>query len=71
MYVAMPSLKSALFSLRLTPNAKMLLAQCAEREHRSLASMVEHMIHVYAESQGTRLGDDRTTNKSPPPKPHD
>jgi hypothetical protein len=70
MYIAMTQPKSALLSLRMTPNAKGLLAKCAEREHRSLASMVEHMIHVYAESQGIRPSNDRTvTNKNKPRKP--
>ncbi|RYG99652.1 MAG: hypothetical protein EON58_03160 [Alphaproteobacteria bacterium] len=67
----MAPLKSELLSLRMTPNAKVLLTQCAEREHRSLASMVEHMIHVYAESQGIRLGNDRPPHKNTPSKPHD
>lgn len=58
MYIAMTQSKSALLSLRMTPDAKELLAKCAEREHRSLASMVEHMIHVYAESQGIRPSED-------------
>jgi uncharacterized protein (DUF1778 family) len=70
MYIAMPQPKSALLSLRMTPDAKVLLAKCAEHEHRSLASMVEHMIHVYAESQGIRPCDDRTaTNNNKSQKP--
>jgi hypothetical protein len=35
----------------MTPEAKDLLSECAEREHRSMASMVEHMVYVYAKSQ--------------------
>ena len=52
--------KSALMSLRMTPEGKALLALCAEREHRSMASMVEHMVHTYAANQGIAL---------PAPKP--
>lgn len=70
MYIAMSQPKSALLSLRMTPDAKELLAKCAEREHRSLASMVEHMIHVYAESQGIRSSEEHsTTNKNKTRKP--
>lgn len=47
--------KSALMSLRMTPEGKALLALCAEREHRSMASMVEHMVHTYAANQGIAL----------------
>jgi len=65
MYIAMSQSKSALLSLRMTPDTKALLAQCAEREHRSLASMVEQMVHVYAESQDIRpRGDSAATNKN-------
>ena len=56
----MTQLKSALMSLRMTPEGKALLALCAEREHRSMASMVEHMVHTYARNQGIGL---------PAPKP--
>lgn len=47
--------KSALMSLRMTPEGKTLLALCAQREHRSMASMLEHMVHTYAASQGVVL----------------
>lgn len=51
----MTSPKSALMSLRMTPEGKTLLALCAQREHRSMASMLEHMVHTYAASQGVLL----------------
>ena len=47
--------KSALMSLRMTPQGKALLALCAQREHRSMASMMEHMVHTYAASHGIAL----------------
>lgn len=47
--------KSELMSLRMTPEGKALLALCAQREHRSMASMMEHMVHTYAASQGVVL----------------
>lgn len=47
--------KSALMSLRMTPEGKELLAMCAAREHRSMASMMEHMVHAYAANQGITL----------------
>lgn len=28
---------------------------CAQREHRSVASMVEHMVHTYAANEGIAL----------------
>ena len=62
--------KSALLSLRMTPEAKALLALCAAREHRSMASMVEHMVHVYSESQGLTVPPTASTNnKNHPRKP--
>ena len=47
--------KTALMSLRMTPEGKALLALCAQREHRSMASMVEHMVHTYAAHEGIAL----------------
>lgn len=47
--------KSALMSLRMTPEGKALLVLCAQREHRSMASMMEHMVHTYAAREGIAL----------------
>lgn len=58
--------KSALLSLRMTPETKALLALCAAREHRSMASMVEHMVHVYAASQVVTVPTASTNIKNPP-----
>lgn len=60
--------KSALMSLRMTAEGKALLALCAEREHRSMASMVEHMVHIYAAHQGIVLPE-RQPSKNTTKKP--
>lgn len=52
--------KTALMSLRMTPEGKALLALCAQREHRSMASMVEHMVHTYASHEGIMLPAPKT-----------
>lgn len=49
----MPTLsKTALMSLRMTPQAKALLLECAQREHRSMANMMERMVYDYARAHG-------------------
>ena len=42
--------KSETLTLRTTPEIKELLRQAAEREHRSIASMVEILILQYAKA---------------------
>ncbi len=44
----MPRTKDEMLSIRTTAEAKDLLQQAAEREHRSLASMVEVLVYGYA-----------------------
>lgn len=46
--MAMARAKSVTLTLRTTPEIKELLRQAAEREHRSIASMVEILIIQYA-----------------------
>ena len=48
----MTSSKSVPVSFRMTPETKELLALCAQHEHRSMASMVEYMVHTYADLLG-------------------
>ena len=47
--------KSVPISFRMTPETKDLLALCAEHEHRSMASMMEYMVHTYAAGQSIAL----------------
>ncbi len=44
----MPRLKGETLSIRTSPDIKELLRQAAEREHRSIASMVEVLVLEYA-----------------------
>jgi hypothetical protein len=39
----------------MTPETKDLLALCAEHEHRSMASMMEYMVHTYAAGRSIAL----------------
>ena len=52
----MPRAKNETLTLRTTTEIKSLLRQAAEREHRSLASMVEVLVLAYA--SGHRLKPD-------------
>lgn len=67
----MTQAKTALMSLRMTPEGKALLALCAQREHRSMASMVEHMVHTYAAHECIALPAPKTAKptKNTPKKP--
>ena len=60
--------KSVPISFRMTPETKDLLALCAEHEHRSMASMMEYMVHTYAAGQGITLPKP-TTSKNTTKKP--
>lgn len=51
----MTQFKTAPVSYRMKPETKELLALCAEREHRSMSSMLEYMVHTYADAQGIVL----------------
>ena len=44
----MPRQKNETLTIRTTPDIKDLLRQAAEREHRSLASMIEVLVREYA-----------------------
>lgn len=45
----MPRLKTQVLSLRTTEEVKNLLRASASKEHRSLSSMLEHVVYDYAE----------------------
>ena len=51
----MTKLRTEPVSYRMRPETKELLALCAEHEHRSMASMMEYMVHTYAAGQGITL----------------
>ena len=53
----MPRAKNETLTLRTTAEIKSLLRQAADREHRSLASMVEVLVLDYA--NGHKLKPDR------------
>ena len=48
----MKRLKDETISIRTSGHIKQLLRICAEREHRSVASMMEVLILTYAQQQG-------------------
>lgn len=57
--------KTATLTLRIEPKLKDGLRAAAEREHRSIANMIEMLIRDYCEQNGicmTELGD-RLVNK--------
>jgi uncharacterized protein (DUF1778 family) len=45
----MADVKTEQLGLRITPSAKALLREAADREHRSASNMVEHLILDYCE----------------------
>lgn len=54
----MPRAKSETLTLRTTPQIKELLRSAAEREHRSVASMVEFLVLRYAKAEKLSLPRD-------------
>lgn len=59
----MPQRKFETISIRTTPDIKQMLRAAAEREHRSLASMMEILILNYARQHGL-AGSGETKGKS-------
>ncbi|HBP04116.1 MULTISPECIES: DUF1778 domain-containing protein [Gammaproteobacteria] len=51
----MTRLKVETLSIRTSPNVKQLLRAAAEREHRSVASMVEVLVIEYARKHGLQV----------------
>ncbi|WP_299454276.1 DUF1778 domain-containing protein [uncultured Pigmentiphaga sp.] len=51
----MTRLKVETLSIRTSPNIKQLLRAAAEREHRSVASMVEVLVIEYARKHGLQV----------------
>lgn len=45
----MPRIKTQVLSLRTSDEVKDLLRVAANKEHRSLSSMIEHMVYDYAQ----------------------
>ena len=64
MHCTMTPPKSMPVSFRMTPETKDLLALCAQHEHRSMASMMEYMVHTYAAGQGITLPAPTTANNA-------
>jgi uncharacterized protein (DUF1778 family) len=60
----MPRNKSETLSIRTTAEIKDLLRQAADREHRSVASMMEVLVLMHAEQCGLKAGaKTKKTNK--------
>ncbi|WBX89120.1 ribbon-helix-helix protein, CopG family [Achromobacter mucicolens] len=53
--------KTATLSIRIEPNLKETLRAVAEREHRSIANMVEVMIREYCGRVGVGIADQTPT----------
>lgn len=65
----MNEFKTAPMSFRLKPGTRELLALCAEREHRSMASLLEYLVHTHAEAHGVALPVPAKANKNTTKKP--
>ncbi len=60
----MPRNKCETLSIRTTAEIKDLIRQAAEREHRSVASMVEVLVMAHAEQSGLKVSTKpKKTNK--------
>lgn len=63
----MPRHKSETLSIRTTAEIKDLIRQAADREHRSVASMLEVLVMAYADQMGikaaSKAGKTTKTNK--------
>lgn len=53
----MPETKSTTLTVRIHPEVKEGLRTVAEKERRSLANMIEVMIHHYCEQAGVRISE--------------
>lgn len=53
----------ATLTLRITPNSRDLLKLAAERDHRSMANMVEVLIINHCKANGIALDAKRKTSK--------
>jgi hypothetical protein len=60
----MADVKTEQLGLRITPTAKALLREAAEREHRSASNMVEHLIYEYCEKNNIVVGVNSQTTES-------
>ncbi len=58
----MKQLKDETISIRTSSDIKSALKIAAEREHRSLASMIEVLVLDYAQKNGLQLSTGQTTN---------
>lgn len=56
----MKSLKDETLSIRTSADIKQLLRIAAEREHRSIASMMEVLILTYAQVHGLKIDASQT-----------
>lgn len=60
----MKRLKDETLSIRTSADIKQLLRMAAEKEHRSIASMMEVLILNYARDHGLSVGDGRIQERS-------
>ncbi len=58
----MKPLKNETVSIRTSAEIKQLLKLAAEREHRSVASMVEVLVLAYAQEHGLEAAPEAPTN---------
>ena len=56
--------KNETLSIRTSADIKQLLRMAAEKEHRSIASMMEVLIINYARDHGLSAGDDLVRERS-------
>lgn len=60
----MPRHKSETLSIRTTAEIKDLVRQAADREHRSVASMIEILVLSYAEQHALKSAPTTTKSKT-------
>lgn len=66
----MRQLKNEALSIRTSADIKQLLKLAAEREHRSVASMVEVLVLAYAQKHGLEAAPDAPVNAGERKKKH-
>jgi uncharacterized protein (DUF1778 family) len=66
----MKRLKDETLSIRTSADIKQLLKQAAEREHRSVASMVEVLVLAYAQEHGLEEAPTTPVNAGERKKKH-
>lgn len=64
----MPTAKTTTLTFRIEPSLKEALRAAASNEHRSIANMVEVLIHDYCKCNGIAINEGQSVGNNQKPK---